>query len=144
MTIDDDDNDRVGYCKPPKHTRFKPGQSGNPKGKKKGTRNFSSQVMTTLQMPVVLTDSGKPRKVTTSEAALLRLREKALKGDGQSLDRLLGLCRQYGEEVPAAAQQVNDEDAAILADYAARILETLKSDRTRKARAPIPPKGKPR
>ena len=30
MTREDDDDDRVGYGKPPKRTRFRPGQSGNP------------------------------------------------------------------------------------------------------------------
>lgn len=29
----------VGYGKPPEHTRFKPGQSGNPKGRPKGAKN---------------------------------------------------------------------------------------------------------
>ena len=29
----------VGYGKPPKDTRFKPGQSGNPKGRPKGSKN---------------------------------------------------------------------------------------------------------
>ena len=33
-------NHEVGYGKPPKHTRFKPGQSGNSKGRPKGVRNF--------------------------------------------------------------------------------------------------------
>ena len=123
MTIDDDDNDDIGYGKPPRHSRFKPGQSGNPKGKKKGTRSFSTEVRATLGMPVVLTDSDRPRKVTTSAAALMRLREKALKGDSRSLDRLIDLSRQYGDETAAASQQMSDEDAAILADYEARILE---------------------
>jgi hypothetical protein len=129
MTTRDDDDDRVGYCKPPKHTRFKPGQSGNPKGKKKGTRNFATEVKATLQMPVVLTDGAKPRKVTTIAAALLRLREKALKGDGRALNDFIGLGLQYGDEAPAAAQQVSEEDAVILADYAARIIEKHASDR---------------
>jgi hypothetical protein len=123
MTINDDDNDHVGYAMPPRHSRFKPGQSGNPKGKKKGTRSFSTEVRDTLGMPVVLTDSDRPRKVTTSAAALMRLREKALKGDGRSLDRVIESSRQYGDETAVASQQISDEDAAILADYEARILE---------------------
>ena len=120
---DRDEDDTVGYAKPPKHSRFRPGQSGNPKGKKKGTRSFSTEVRATLGMPVILTDSDRPRTVTTSTAALMRLREKALKGDSRSLDRLIELSRQYGDEAAAAAQQITDEDAAILADYEARILQ---------------------
>jgi hypothetical protein len=120
MTINDED-DQVGYGKPPKHSRCKPGESGNPKGKKKGTRSFSTEVRATLGMPVVLTDSNRPRKVTTSAAALMRLREKALKGDSRSLDRLIELSRQYGDEASATAQQISNEDAAILTDYEERI-----------------------
>lgn len=36
---------KVGYCNPPIHTRFKPGQSGNPSGRPKGSKNFSTQMM---------------------------------------------------------------------------------------------------
>jgi hypothetical protein len=132
MTIHDED-DQVGYGKPPKHSRFKPGQSGNPKGKKKGTRSFSTEVRATLGMPVVLTDNERPRTVTTSAAALMRLREKALKGDSRSLDRLIDLSRQYGDEAAAAAQQVSDEDAAILADYE----ESIRQKHAGGAREPV-------
>ena len=34
-----DDDDPVGYKTPPKNTQFQPGQSGNPKGRPKGTKN---------------------------------------------------------------------------------------------------------
>ena len=55
-------------------------------------RNFRTDVQATLKTPVKVTREGKPRKVSTQEAALLRLREKALGGDARALDRLLGLC----------------------------------------------------
>ena len=38
----DSDDGQVGYRKPPVHTRFKPGQSGNPKGRPKGPRNLAT------------------------------------------------------------------------------------------------------
>ena len=34
----------IGYCKPPKHTRFKPGQSGHPSGRPPGQLNFRTAV----------------------------------------------------------------------------------------------------
>ncbi len=37
-----DGSDPVGYCKPPKRTRFQPGQSGNPRGRPKGTKNLKT------------------------------------------------------------------------------------------------------
>ena len=39
----------VGRGKPPLHTRFKPGESGNPKGRPKGVRNFKTDVQATLR-----------------------------------------------------------------------------------------------
>ena len=39
----------VGYRKPPTHSRFKKGKSGNPKGRPKGSRNFSTDVKATLE-----------------------------------------------------------------------------------------------
>ena len=35
---------KVGYCRPPKDSRFQPGQSGNPRGRRKGLRNSSTDV----------------------------------------------------------------------------------------------------
>ena len=34
----------VGFGRPPRHTRFKAGQSGNPKGKAKGAVNLATDV----------------------------------------------------------------------------------------------------
>ncbi len=48
-----------------------------------------------LEVPVRLNEQGKARRVSTQEAALLRLREMALKGDARSLDRLLALAQIF-------------------------------------------------
>jgi hypothetical protein len=34
----------VGYGKPPKHTQFKPGHSGNPRGRRRGQQNFKTVI----------------------------------------------------------------------------------------------------
>src|SRR5215510_10011610 len=51
---------KVGFRKPPVHSRFKPGQSGNPAGRPKGTCNFKSDVRDTLQSVVKINDKGAP------------------------------------------------------------------------------------
>src|SRR5260221_10195186 len=84
-----DDGCTVGYKKPPHHSRFQPGRSGNPRGKQKGVRNLGSDVKRTLEVPVRLNEQGRARRVSTQEAALLRLRGKALKGDARSPHRVL-------------------------------------------------------
>ena len=105
---------KVGYGKPPKDTRFKPGQSGNRKGRPKGTKNFATDVRTTLSSPVRVTRDGSPRKISTQAAMLLRLRKKALGGDVRSLDRLIGLAQIYNNEELAETVNLSADDAEIL------------------------------
>ena len=122
------DDDKIGYRNPPKATRFKKGQSGNPRGRPKGSRNFKTDVKATLEQPVQLKVQGRTKTVATQQAALLRLREKALSGDGRSLDRLLELARTYNEDdlTEAAAAVVPAEDQAILDGYVARQMRRRK------------------
>ena len=120
---DSADDYEVGFKKPPKHTRFKPGRSGNPRGRPKGHRNFSKVVKDMLKEPVRLTKEGKPKTVSTQVAALLRLREKALKGDSRALDRLLELARTFNDdEITEAAAKLERTDAEVLEAYQQRML----------------------
>lgn len=113
----------VGYRKPPKHSRFRKGKSGNPKGRPKGSRNFSTDVKKTLEEPIRVTSHGKARTVSTQHAALMRLKEKALGGDARALDRLIELARLYNdEEMAEAATRLDATDAEILKDYEAKVL----------------------
>ena len=114
----------VGYGKPPQHTQFKESQSGNPKGRPKGSNNFRTDVKHTLKEPVRLNKGGKRKTVSTQEAALLRLREKALSGDARALERLLALAQVYNDEqlVSDASQQITAEDDEILEAYNERLL----------------------
>jgi hypothetical protein len=113
---------KVGYRNPPRHSQFKPGQSGHKEGRPQGVRNLKSLVKATLKAPVRVTSDGSARKVSTLEAMLLRLREKALGGDLRALDRLLQLAQLYCEDELAAAIGVSVEDANVLRIYRQRVL----------------------
>jgi hypothetical protein len=116
---DPGDDLKVGYKRPPQHSRFRPGQSGNPRGRQKGLRNFATDVKATLEASVALNEKGKSKRVSTQEAALLRLKEKALKGEPRALDRLLEYARMFnggsGGDIPGDAA----EDRALLHEYVA-------------------------
>jgi len=116
-------NNRVGYGSPPLHTRFAPGQSGNPRGRPKGALNFTTDLKNILLATVALNDAGRARRVTTQKAALLRLREKALKGDARALDKLLSLAMAMtvGSAVETATS-LPPEDQAILQAYRRDVL----------------------
>ena len=114
----------AGYGKPPRHSRFKKGQSGNPKGRPKGGRNFSTDVKATLEEPIRVTHHGKARTVSTQHAALMRLREKALSGEVRALDRVIELARLYDDddEMAEAAIRLSATDAEILEARDAKVL----------------------
>lgn len=108
----------VGYSKPPKHSQFRPGQSGNPAGRRKGVRNLGTDVKRTLATPVRVKENGRTRKKSTQESALMVLREKALRGDTRALDRLLDLAARFNNDAePGQAPQLPAHDQAILAAY---------------------------
>jgi hypothetical protein len=111
----------TGYCRPPKNTRFKPGQSGNPTGRRKGTNNFATDVKKSLKTPVEIMRDGKPRKISTQEAGLMRLREKALKGDSRSLDRLIELAQRYNNEPLGDEVNTTVNDADLIRVFAQRM-----------------------
>jgi len=118
-----DKSDKVGYGRPPVHSRFKPGQSGNPRGRPKGTLNFTTDLKRTLQAPVTLNDGRKTRRVTTQEAALLRLAEKALKGDPRALEKLVSLSATLStNNAESPSKTMAADDQAILDRYRQLIL----------------------
>ena len=113
---------KVGYGKPPQETRFEKGRSGNPKGRPKGHRNFKTDVTEALNAPVTINENGKRKNVTSQRAALMRLREKALKGDARSLDRLLDLARTYNSDEASGdvTEILTAKDEAIIENFAER------------------------
>ena len=113
------DNYEVGYGKPPIHSRFRPGQSGYPAGRRKGVRNLKTDVKRTLSMPLKVKEGGRTRKKSTQEAALMLVREKALRGDARALDRLLELALRFNNDAAEvrAADPLGTDDRTILAAY---------------------------
>jgi Family of unknown function (DUF5681) len=120
---------RIGYGNPPIHSRWKPGQSGYPNGRPKGTLNFATDLKKTLETPITLNDGGKTKRVSTQKAILLRMREKALKGDSRALDRLLEFARVFSVgSTEAATKIVSADDQAILDAFRAEVLGGAKTD----------------
>ena len=81
----------VGYCKPPKNSRFKVGRSGNPKGRPKGSLNLATVLERTLREKIVINENGCRRVVTKLEAAIAQLVKKATSGDGHAIRYLCQL-----------------------------------------------------
>ena len=120
----------VGYCRPPKETRFKAGESGNPKGRPATVHNFKTDVKKTLTTSIRLTQDGKPRTVSTQQALLMRLREKALKGDPRAMDRLMALAQTYNAQEMAvvSGEGLSASDQEILDNYRQRLVRQEQAD----------------
>jgi Family of unknown function (DUF5681) len=76
-----DDNYVVGKGRPPLTTRWKPGQSGNPKGRPKGVKNMMTYFRQALNRKIDIKAGGRFRKVTAREAIAMTYTNLALKGD---------------------------------------------------------------
>ena len=79
---DDKQNSAVGYRRPPVNRQFKPGQSGNPRGKPKGSKNFPTMFAEAMSRPVTVRDKkGKIRTLSKQELMVEVMVNKALAGD---------------------------------------------------------------
>jgi hypothetical protein len=88
------DDNAVGYGRPPRHTRFQPGRSGNPKGRPKGSKNFSTLFSEELAQPVTLTENGKRRRMPKRQALAKQVINKALSNDPKAAALVLDQIRR--------------------------------------------------
>jgi len=84
----------VGYGNPPEATRFKKGQSGNPKGRRKGALNVATVFARTLREKVIVNENGQRKTMTKFEAAIKQFVNKAASGDLRALQLLVSLSRE--------------------------------------------------
>jgi len=119
----------VGYGKPPTATRFKPGQSGNPRGRPKGAKGLNTIVRETLGGKLAVRTSEGTKKISKIEAVLQKTLEKALKGDARAQFELMKLWRVAvpdaagPDEDLTAEQSLSSADLAILAAFEAQLAE---------------------
>lgn len=73
-----DGDNAVGFGRPPQHTRFRPGRSGNPKGRPKGSKNFSTLFSEELAQPVTVTENGRRRRMPKRQAIAKQVINKAM------------------------------------------------------------------
>ena len=109
---DNRDSDyQVGYGKPPQHTRFKKGESGNPAGRPKGTKNLTTLFEKELKQRVVVTENGRRRSITKQEAMVKHLVNKAVSGDRPLMQLLLEEIRLLEARAASSPSGTNLDEA---------------------------------
>ena len=89
----------VGKGKPPVHTQFQKGRSGNYGGRPKGSKNLSTIIMEAAKAPVMATIDGKQRRISKLVASAMQLATKAAGGDPKSMAQFL----DWVDEIEARA-----------------------------------------
>ena len=109
----------VGYGHPPRRHRFRPGQSGNPKGRPKKSRGFKSEIAEVLETKIGV--PGQPGRITVRKAVLLRQVQKAVnQGDSRAAGMVFNEAhaleeREEARAAEAQAAALSAEDDALIA-----------------------------
>ncbi len=118
--------EKVGYRRPPKAHRFKPGQSGNPEGRPRDGRSLSRVLDEALAQRTTVRVDGRARKVTKLEAMTRKLADLAAQGDARIVRLLLGELHKAEEraaEEPAMQDAFSAADQEVIATLIVRLGE---------------------
>lgn len=120
-----DDSYTVGYGKPPKNHQFKSGQSGNPKGRPKESKNLATDISEEMSEMIQLSEAGQRKETSKQRAMIKALCSKALKGNVPAISALVKLIIQ-AETVSDGNTDMallSEEDNAILERYIERMTQ---------------------
>jgi hypothetical protein len=111
-----------GYKKPPEAARFKSGQSGNPRGRPKGSRNFKTDLNDLMSKRITVREDGETRHISRQEAILLSLFSKAARGDVRAGAALMNMVIKLNPETVEQHQSadVSENDQRIIEDFLRR------------------------
>ncbi|MGO4386766.1 DUF5681 domain-containing protein [Microvirga sp. 2YAF29] len=104
----------VGRGRPPRSSQFKPGQSGNPGGRRKGSVNLKTVMTAVLESEIELTENGRKRKVPLLEAIILRQAQDALRGQLRATDSLLDRYERHAGHEAERSDELPEEDLVLL------------------------------
>jgi hypothetical protein len=115
----------VGYKRPPREKCWKKGQSGNPSGRPKGSKNFATAMAEVLREPQTVTVDGEEKTVTRLEAFVRTMVESAIDGDPRHSAQLLNVIHdtEAKQEKAAASETLAPADRKVLDILYARLAQ---------------------
>jgi hypothetical protein len=110
----------VGYGRPPRDHQFRPGQSGNARGRPRGAKNESTILREIMRRKIKNRTSDRVSSISVLEGILLRITDDALKGNVKSAAFLLN---RFGSMVSGELERpdLTEDDREILEGYARRL-----------------------
>ena len=127
MPRDKDGDYEVGYGKPPRHTRFAKGQSGNPRGRPPGAKSFTTLLDEALNERVLVAENGGRRKVSKRQAIVTQLVNRAATANFPALKILLDFVRDSERRIEPASPEstaFTEADERVLEQLRARFSKT--------------------
>jgi hypothetical protein len=120
--MSEDDNYKVGYGRPPEASRWSKGQSGNRRGRLKGTRNLKTELTEELREIVHIKERGVARRITKQRALVKALTAKAVQGDTRAATILINIIFRllHPELIESVPPELTTEDQAILDTFEVR------------------------
>jgi hypothetical protein len=108
----------VGFGKPPAHSRFKKGRSGNPKGRPPGAKNLKTLLNEALNERVIVAENGRRRKISKLLVIIKQLVNQSAKADWRHTKILLDIIRdieRQGEPAsPATSAEVGSQRYVVI------------------------------
>ncbi len=129
---DEERDYEVGKGRPPKETRWKKGQSGNPRGRPKSRKPGPVDVTAVLETPVQARVRGREIKMSLFEASFRRLAKRAVDGHLPAIRKFLKACEQYGVIAPhppeVAGGVVTAPEGVDFQEWLDRVIECVPAD----------------
>jgi hypothetical protein len=107
-----DQTEQVGYKRPPLHSRFKAGASGNPNGRPKRRPTFRSVLLDELAAPIQIENGKAP--ISTLRALVKNMIAAAMSGNARAQSLLLGMIERLGEAEESEPDALSAEDRELL------------------------------
>ncbi len=119
----------VGYGKPPVRSRFKKGQSGNPRGPR--GKNLPALLVAALDEPVFVTANGRRRKITKREAVVAQLVNKSADADLRATKMLIDMLKDIEKKAgtaPPPEAPLTPADEEVIEEFVARLRRQIAAE----------------
>ena len=108
--------------RPPPATRFRPGQSGNPRGSRKRAATLGAAVAAALGEKIDVKENGRSRRVTKLEAAAKQLANRAASGDQRAMQLVARLLEvDDPRPAPKEPERISEGDALVMSEIVRRL-----------------------